>query len=140
MNSGYVHFLKGNADLVKIGYSRNPHERYILNQSQLRDAMGPLEFTGCVKGSRDDERFALSQFASAGIAHRRELRRGVVDISAIFPGREVLSVNAFDKPVLVVLSASMHHRLRKRAADERCKLKDLTERLLVESLKRKATA
>lgn len=40
---------------------------------------------------------------------------------------------------LVQVSRETHNKLRKRAADERCKLKELTERLLVEALKRKAT-
>ena len=43
-------------------------------------------------------------------------------------------------PCLVQVSEETHAKLRKRAANERCKLKDLTERLLVEALKQKATA
>lgn len=140
MSTGYVYFLKGRGDLIKIGHSRNPRERLAMNKAQLRDSMGTLEFIGCVSGSRDDERFALSQFQHARVAHRRELRRGVVDIPALFPGREVLGLTAFDAPALIQLTPQMHRRLRKRAADERCKLKELTERLLSEALKRKATA
>lgn len=43
-------------------------------------------------------------------------------------------------PCLVQVTEETHAKLRKRAADERCKLKDLTERLLADALKRKVTA
>lgn len=94
--SGYIYFIEGDRDLIKIGYTRDPARRFQAHRSGLRKLLGAVRFAGCVKGTWADEELALSYFRPA---IGREIRhRNATAIAAIFPDRAILPLSHFVKP------------------------------------------
>lgn len=128
--SGYVYFIKGQRGLIKIGHSLNPKRRW-LQHAPLKRTLGSLKFIGCVKGTRKDERYALSLFPRLTTVPRAsEIRRGRVDISAVFPGRQVLVFPCGELRPTIIVAAKIHRQIKALSKGTGVRMQTLVDQLL----------
>ena len=129
--SGYVYFIRGSGNRVKIGYSQNPAQRFRSHvRGKTKALLGSVKFIGCVPGTLEDEKVALSHFSRVV---RGEIRLGSVSIKSIFPNRPILPLDAFSIPPHdpnVAIDAEVHDALVEVSARTGVKIKVLVEKAL----------
>lgn len=117
---------------LKIGYTSNPSIRFQRHSYSTQKIIGAMRFVGCVDAGKEDEALALAAFPLRP-GREREIRSGQVDaakINAIFPGRNIQTLETFDRGVSVAIQPDTYAVLVQVSARTGVKIKVLVEQAL----------